>query len=195
VSGEKVPRPYRKAAPIAGFFKALAQMAIGLAAVVVLLVRLIMAWVAGSDVNQLQAEIFGVIGVALALAAAVELAYTLYTHGPDEALNPVMLALSAALILQLGHVELFQWPEGVAALLYVSALAGLFAVRNYLSKEQDPEDWSFFENTRNGLRMRRWWRKRFPLPGTSEESEAPQSPGPREVEPERGSAEDGASPP
>lgn len=45
------------------------------------------------------------IGVGLAAAAVVELAYTLFTSGPDEALDPLMLGLSAALLIQLGALQ------------------------------------------------------------------------------------------
>jgi hypothetical protein len=53
-------------------------------------------------------QVFLVVGGGLATAAAIELAYTLFTAGPDEALDPVMLGLSAALILQLGKAKSFR---------------------------------------------------------------------------------------
>jgi hypothetical protein len=43
------------------------------------------------------------IGFALAAAAVVELAYTLFTHGPDEALNPLILGVGAAILIQLNR--------------------------------------------------------------------------------------------
>jgi len=93
------------------------------------------------------------IGFALALAAAVELAYTLYTHGPDEALDPLMLGLSAALLLQLGEANSLKWAEGLAMLLYACALAVLFAERRRLAdqEEEGEEDWTL----RHGFEPRR----------------------------------------
>jgi len=41
------------------------------------------------------------IGIGLAAAAAIELAYTLFTDGPDEALDPLMLGLASTLLLKL----------------------------------------------------------------------------------------------
>jgi hypothetical protein len=84
---------------------------------------------------------------ALAAATAVELAFTLFTPGPDEALDPVMLAIAAALLLQLGHVEHFRWQAGTAIVLYSIALGILFAVRVFLAPDEDspPDPW--------------WWRK------------------------------------
>src|SRR5207248_1541660 len=45
------------------------------------------------------AEMISVIAYALAIAAAIELAYTLFTPGPDEALDPLALGLSSGLLL------------------------------------------------------------------------------------------------
>jgi hypothetical protein len=81
----------------------------------------------------IQHQVFNTIGVGLAVAAGVELAYTLFTDGPDEALDPLMLALSAALILQLGKVESFKWTEALAAILYVVSLGILFRIRKYIT--------------------------------------------------------------
>jgi hypothetical protein len=84
---------------------------------------------------------------ALAAATAVQLAFTLFTPGPDEALDPVLLAIAAALLLQLGHVENFQWQAGTAIVLYSIALGILFIVRVFLAPDEDspPDPW--------------WWKK------------------------------------
>ena len=79
-------------------------------------------------------QLFDLVGYAVAAAAVIELAYTLFTPGPDEALDPVALAVSAAILLQLGKAETFDLRQGVAAFLYVAALAGLFAIHKYLSE-------------------------------------------------------------
>jgi hypothetical protein len=85
----------------------------------------------------------------LAAAAVVELAYTLFTDGPDEALNPVMLGVAAALLVQLGRVEKFNLHEALAGLLYAAALAGLFATRRWLAEPEDEESWSLVDSWRN----------------------------------------------
>ena len=41
---------------------------------------------------------FQIIASALAAATVIELAYTLFTPGPDEALDPVLLAIASALL-------------------------------------------------------------------------------------------------
>lgn len=75
---------------------------------------------------------FHLIADALAAAALIELAYTLFTPGPDEALNPIMLGLSAALLLQVARVDKFDLQEAGAALLYVLGLGGLFGLKSFL---------------------------------------------------------------
>ena len=92
--------------------------------------------------------IFKVIADALAAATAVQLVFTLFTPGPDEALDPALLALAAALLLQLGKVEKFNLEEGAAIVLYSVALGILFLVRVFLAPDEDkpPTLW--------------WWKSR-----------------------------------
>ena len=92
--------------------------------------------------------IFKVIADALAAATAVQLVFTLFTPGPDEALDPALLALAASLLLQLGKVEKFSLEEGAAIVLYSVALGILFLVRVFLAPDEDkpPTLW--------------WWKSR-----------------------------------
>jgi hypothetical protein len=78
-----------------------------------------------------------VIAYALAVAAAIELAYTLFTPGPDEALDPLMLGLSSGILLLItaGGVPVVAQFSGV--LIGVVALAALFLIRRYLVAEDD----------------------------------------------------------
>jgi predicted SnoaL-like aldol condensation-catalyzing enzyme len=92
--------------------------------------------------KNIQEHVFNTIGVSLAIAAGVELAYTLFTHGPDEALDPLMLGLSAAIILQLAKIEELNLKQAASAVVYVIALGITFAIREYLAKEPEFKDWS-----------------------------------------------------
>ncbi len=87
--------------------------------------------------------VFKLIADALAASTVIELAYTLFTPGPDEALDPVLLAVAAALLFQLGETEGFRWQDGVAIIFYSVSLAVLFAVRVFLAsgEEDDPKLW------------------------------------------------------
>lgn len=124
------PLPCKAAASRAQHFKAVLQMTVALVAASILLFRVaFLHW--NDSVGHIRGEVFDTIGLALAAAAAIKLAYTLFTHRPDEALDPLMLGLSAALVLQLSKAENFQWSEALAALLYILALVALFMVRGH----------------------------------------------------------------
>ena len=82
------------------------------------------------------------VGIGLAAAAALELAYTLFTDGPDEALDPLMLGLASTLLLKLAGLS------GTPSLSQVGALAllgllliGLFAARLMLATDEQPKIW------------------------------------------------------
>ena len=94
--------------------------------------------------------VFQVIADALAAATVIQLTYALFTPGPDEALNPVMLAIATALLYQLGTTESLRWQDGLAVLLYGATLSGLFIVRVFIAPDQDkqPKLW--------------WWTQRHP---------------------------------
>jgi hypothetical protein len=122
------------------FFKAAAQVAIGAGALVAILVQLARALAAGQTLVEVHHQVFALIGLALTLAAVVELAYALYDQGPDQVLDPLVLAVAGALVFQLGGAASLDVRDGVAALLYVAALGGLSAIRKHLSRTQPPKE-------------------------------------------------------
>jgi hypothetical protein len=71
-----------------------------------------------------------IIAVGLALAAVVELTYTLFTEGPDEALDPLILGLSSFILVKISGPDtgLTMSNSGAIALLVV-ALGALFVIR------------------------------------------------------------------
>lgn len=77
-----------------------------------------------------------IIGSALAVAAAVELAYTLFTPGPDEALDPLMLGLSAGLLLLISEEAIKPVTRFGAVLIGVVALGLLFLLRRLLYRDE-----------------------------------------------------------
>lgn len=79
----------------------------------------------------------GLIGRALAAATVVELAYTLFTDGPDEVLDPLMLGISSFLIIELGQKHL-TWGTGLGLLLTAITLGLLFAVRQRFIEDAEP---------------------------------------------------------
>jgi hypothetical protein len=133
-------RLYDKARPWARVVKIVGQMLIGLATTVAVIAVLAMragflvnnskalgANVSGADM--LTADVFAITAVGLAAAAALELAYTLYTPGPDEAINTLLLGLSSTFLFLASKTDHLDWQFGFSALLVVAALFGLFRLQ------------------------------------------------------------------
>jgi hypothetical protein len=78
-----------------------------------------------------------VIAYALAVAAAIELAYTLFTPGPDEALDPLALGLSSGLLLLITAGQPSVTAKFSGVLLGVLALGGLFLIRRYFLMDDE----------------------------------------------------------
>jgi hypothetical protein len=79
-----------------------------------------------------------IVGNALALSAGVELAYMLFTPGPDEAVRPVILGLAATILLLISGLPGITWQSGLGVLLLVVTMAVLFAVnKKYVDKEDN----------------------------------------------------------
>lgn len=76
---------------------------------------------------------------ALAFSAGFELAYTLFTPGPDEAVEPVIMGLAAAMLFGFSKLEQITFPAGCGAVAFVIALGGLFLVRHYFVPPKDEE--------------------------------------------------------
>lgn len=131
---------YLRCKPWAYSIKVLLQMLVGLGALVD-----IGGHVAHSVANQAGSAPLApsagisvqVIAYALAVAAAIELAYTLFTPGPDEALDPLMLGLSSGILLLITSDGFSITSKYLGILIGVFALGALFLVRKYLLQEDD----------------------------------------------------------
>ena len=112
------------------------EMIVGTVAVGGVLVRAV------TDLVKLKAPddsvIFHIVAGGLAVVAAIELAYTLFTPGPDEVVNPLMLGVSSVFLFQLSKIDGLTWGSGLAALLFVASLAGLFVIRRRFVEEKHP---------------------------------------------------------
>ncbi len=76
---------------------------------------------------------------ALALSAAFDLAYRFFREGIDQAISPMILAVSAALLGVLGHVQSGNvgWREAILMLALVGAIAGLVWIRaNFVTEKK-----------------------------------------------------------
>lgn len=132
---------YSKVKPWAYMFKIFLQMIVGVGAVAYI------GWYAyqylnsnitgpGPDLNAVSGAV-AVIAFALAIAAGIELAYTLFTPGPDEALDPLMLGTSSGILLLITTPNLQPLLQFSGVLLGVLALGALFIIRRNLLDRND----------------------------------------------------------
>lgn len=134
--------------PWARLLKTALQMAIGVA-LVAWIVTAVAIELHDFDIGALPMEefakrIFSGTGLALAISAAIELGYTLFTEGPDEAIEPLLLGTSATLTILLGRLNPGSL-EGLWEVAVVGALlCALFGVRKYLANAV-LERWPFQE--------------------------------------------------
>lgn len=127
--------------PRAKNVKAVLQMAVGIITVTALGWRYLYTLGSGGDPTSL---FLNGIGIGLAAAAALELAYTLFTDGPDEALDPLMLGIASTLLLKIAKLTDPVSLSQVGALAVLGLLLiGLFAARLMLaeSPEEQPRIW------------------------------------------------------
>src|SRR6266567_859258 len=110
------------------------QMLVGVILTVLIIVKVIYAIVVifypSFHFPLLDVSPLEMVGVALAISTAFELAYTLFTDGPDEAVNPLLTGLPAAILLLISRNDITFAIVGEVALL-VLALIVLFILKEF----------------------------------------------------------------
>lgn len=138
-TGPKVDQLYAWIAPKARLLKAVVQMLIGVLAVANLGAQMRKGHIWWSPGFPTAENSLKLIGSALAAATVVELAYTLFTDGPDEVLDPLMLGITTFLIIELGRTTThITWGTGFGLLLSIIALGVLFAIRQRFIEDTAP---------------------------------------------------------
>ena len=154
---ERKKHIYIIAEPYAENFKAALQMIIGFGLTVLLTLKLIhhlleylflvpayqgmLAFARDTFLSKYvyHQPTIAIVGFALAYSTAVELAYTLFTSGPDEAINPLILGLSATILIILSNTTNFDVNKAVGFTLLVAVLAGLFIFSKKFVDKSDEE--------------------------------------------------------
>lgn len=79
---------------------------------------------------------------ALAISSGLQLAYMLVTHGPDEAIEPVMLGIASAVLLLLAKTEPEDWNTKYATVLLIMivCIAILFALSKWMSHGKSKDE-------------------------------------------------------
>lgn len=138
-TGPRVDHLYAWIAPKARLLKAAIQMLIGALAVVDLGTQMWKGHISWRPGFPTAEHSLALIGSALAAATVVELAYTLFTDGPDEVLDPLMLGITTFLIIELGMTTThITWGTGFGLLLSTIALGALFAIRQRFIEDTAP---------------------------------------------------------
>jgi 4-hydroxybenzoate polyprenyltransferase len=81
----------------------------------------------------------GMVGKGLAYSAGIELAYMLFTPGPDEAIEPVIVGIAAAILVTVSKDTITIY-DGLATFFLCMAMGGLFYLRGS-SKERPKFFW------------------------------------------------------
>lgn len=121
---------YEKLEPPAHNVKVIGQMLVGTAVVCVVLLKATI-----NMFNHLQFmnvdDTLTTVSGGLAVAATLELAYTFFTSGPDEAVEPLILGLAAAVLLAITSLKTPTWAAAGLIAALVFALVLLFVVRDF----------------------------------------------------------------
>jgi hypothetical protein len=124
------PKVYNNVQPIAEGVKAILQIVIGLSSVVILITQLCIHL--SESALTLGNRALAIIGVALAFSAVVELAYTFFTDGPDEAIDPLILGLSSFALIEISRSDTHLNTVAIPILLVTLAIVVLFVARRFL---------------------------------------------------------------
>jgi uncharacterized glyoxalase superfamily protein PhnB len=139
IGERKGSKLYEAADPPAEWIKAIVQMLIGVITVITIAV---LVWIPRFHSNGIAELALRIVAIGLALAAVVELTYTLFTDGPDEALNPLILGLSSFILIKISDpgTDLTMGNTGAFALL-ILALGALFVIREiFIEKPKKRRD-------------------------------------------------------
>jgi hypothetical protein len=93
--------------------KVLLQMIVGTTGSIIVLVVVLRDIIhGGMSATDVAHHVLAIIAASLAVAASLELAYTLFTPGPDEAVDPLMLSLSAVFLYLVSNSKTSLGREG-----------------------------------------------------------------------------------
>ncbi|EJV9314134.1 hypothetical protein ACRTC9_21555 [Vibrio vulnificus] len=98
------------------------------------------AWIPDFQIIKyvLSTSILALVSQAVMVSAAIELAYMLFTPGPDEAVDPLILGIAGTALLVMSDENTAKTDsmlyDSISVLLFVLALAILFYLRFMLTK-------------------------------------------------------------
>lgn len=135
---------YKGRRALAESVKVRVQMLIGLLIFITLLAKIVLYLCPIEEykfhlLNDIQGKTtLSLVAIGLAYSAGIELAYMLFTPGPDEAIDPLILGLSSAALLIISNTNTVSWEEVLAVAVFSAVIVGLFWVRNRLLNQRSP---------------------------------------------------------
>lgn len=135
----RIPRTgedlYNAVQPTAEAFKGYIQIGIGLAVVIIFGLQ----WYSQRAQFSIPHSALAFVGYGLAVSAAVELAYTFFTKGPDEALDPLILGVSSFALISLSRIDSprLTLSNAIPASLFALTVLLLFFARRFLLEVEE----------------------------------------------------------
>jgi hypothetical protein len=117
--------------------KVLLQMIVGTAGSVIVIAAALEDIHRGRTAGYMEKHVLVIIAVSLAVAASLELAYTLFTPGPDEAIDPLLLGISGVFLYLVSSLDNPSWTTGIWVVLFAATLAVLFWIRQHFIDDSD----------------------------------------------------------
>ncbi|WP_146056457.1 hypothetical protein [Methylobacterium sp. V23] len=132
---------YSRWEPIAKKLKIYAQMCVGVIIGLSLIGKFLIAaldvpgWLSNSYLAKVPT--LEAVGNGLAYSAGFELAYMLFTPGPDEAIEPVILGLAAAILIVISDANT-NWTDAVIPPALCFSIGLLFVVKQrFINKHRE----------------------------------------------------------
>ena len=120
--------------------KVLLQMLIGIGIMILLLAKILYLFDVVILEKFVKYKTLEIVSRGLAYAAGIELGYMLFTPGPDEAIEPLILGLSSALILAISKIEELKLYQATSLIFFILGLGILFIIRRlFINKENNKE--------------------------------------------------------
>lgn len=121
---------YNWAEPYAGMIKVCLQMAVGIIVAALLFIRGLLYLNIDFHIPYEPSENpLELVGKGLMISAGFELAYMLFTKGPDEAIEPVILGIAATTLI-IASRESFELNQALMILVLSVSIGLLFFVRS-----------------------------------------------------------------
>jgi hypothetical protein len=131
-SRKNIPYFYALCETISYIIKISFQMLIGAAIVALIAGKILFRIVNMTSLFDippiLRLNVLEIVGKGLAYSAGIELAYMLFTPGPDEALEPVILGLASAVLLIISN-ETVGWEDAIVVPIICLTIGFLFYIK------------------------------------------------------------------